>query len=129
VLVSAALSEKGAPWEIMCRWMAGGFDLIVSSRLLYELKTVLVRERFRRYLPYEEAVEYVSWLHHRAKVLEEPVEDSVLGATPAPDDDYLVSGDDHLHGLPGRAVSEGEGGVLAHVLTLRECLQDLDRFS
>jgi len=124
----AALSGKGAPWEIMCRWMAGGFDLIISSRLLYELETALVRGRFRRHLTYEEAVEYVSWLHHRAEVLEEPVEGSVLGPTPDPDD-YLVSGDDHLLGLPGRVVSEGEGGVLARVLTPREFLQELDRFS
>jgi predicted nucleic acid-binding protein len=108
--------------------MSGGFDLIISSRLLYELETVLVRKRFRRYLTYEEAVEYVSWLHHRAEVLEEPVEGSVLGATPDPDD-YLVSGDDHLLGLPGRVVSEGEDGVLARVLTPREFLQELDRFS
>jgi|SRR5215212_1546082 len=125
----AALSGKGAPWEIMYRWMAGGFDLIISSRLLYELETVLVRKRFRRYLTYEEAVEYVSWLHHRAEVLEEPVEGSVLGPTPDPDDDSLVSGDDHLLGLPGRVVSEGEGDVLARVLTPREFLQELDWFS
>ena len=113
----------------MCCWMAGSFDPIISSRLLYELESVLVRERFRQYLTYEERVEYVSWLHHRAEVLEEPVEGSVLGATPNPDDDCLVSGDDHLLSLPGRVVSEGEGGVLARVLTPREFLQELDRFS
>lgn len=119
--------------------MAGDFDLVVSPRLLYELQTVLAREKFRRYLTHEEATEYVSWLHHEAEVLEESAESFVVGATPDPDDDYLiglaarrgvsylVSGDRHLLGLPDRVVKNAEGGVLARVLTPREFLEELER--
>ncbi len=119
--------------------MVGEFGLIVSPRLLYELQTVLAREKFRRYLTHEEANEYVSWLHHEAEVLEEPAESFVVGATPDPDDDYLVglaarrgvsylvSGDRHLLGLPERVVRDAKGGPLARVVTPREFLQELER--
>jgi hypothetical protein len=60
--------------------MAGEFDLVVSPRLLHELQAVLARERFRRYFTYEEATEYVSWLHHEAEVVRDPAE----GAFEAP---------------------------------------------
>jgi len=53
--------------------------LIVSPRLFHELQTVLVRERFHRYFTYEEADEYVSWLHQKADVLEESAEGVVYG--------------------------------------------------
>lgn len=103
------------------------------------MQTVLAREKFRRYLTQEEASEYVSWLHHEAEVLEESAESFVVGATPDPDDDYLVglsarrevsylvSGDQHLLGLPDRVVRDAEGGVLSHVLTPREFLKELER--
>lgn len=107
--------------------------------LLYELQTVLTREKFRRYLTHEEATEYVSRLHHEAEVLEEPAESFVMGATPDPYDDYLVglaarrgvayliSGDRHLLDLPDRAVRDAEGGFLARILTPREFLEELER--
>lgn len=120
--------------------MAGGFDLIVSPRLLHELQTVLAREKFRRHLTYEEAIEYVSWLHHEAEVLEELAEGFVAGVTPDPDDDYLVglavlagtsylvSGDSHLLGLPDRRVKDGGGRALARVITPREFLDEVERY-
>lgn len=139
MLVSAVLSGKGAPWEALRRWMADGFDLVVAPRLLYELQAVLAREKFRRYLTYEEAVEYVSWLHHEAEVLEELDVSFAVGATTDPDDDYLVgltilagasylvSGDSHLLGLPDRAIKDEEGRVLARVVTPREFLREAAR--
>jgi predicted nucleic acid-binding protein len=91
VLISAAISEKGAPWEVLRRWMAGGFDLVVSPRLLHELQSVLARGKFRRYLTYEDATEHVSWLHHEAEVVRDPAESVIRGAVEAdPDDEYLV---------------------------------------
>jgi predicted nucleic acid-binding protein len=91
VLISAAISEKGAPWEVLRRWMAGEFDLVVSPRLLHKLQSVLARGKFHRYLTYEDATEYVSWLHHEAEVVRDPAESVVRGAVEAdPDDEYLV---------------------------------------
>jgi predicted nucleic acid-binding protein len=123
--------------------MAGEFDLVVSPRLLHELQAVLARERFRRYFTYEEATEYVSWLHHGAEVVRDPAEDVVRGAVEAdPDDEYLVglagtlggasyllSVDRHLLDLPGRAVEDGEGRTLARILTPGEFLREIEQES
>ena len=123
--------------------MAGEFDLVVSPRLLHELQAVLARERFRRYFTYEEATEYVSWLHHRAEVVRDPAEDVVRGAVEAdPDDEYLVglagmlggdsyllSVDRHLLDLPDRAVKDGEGRTLARILTPGEFLREIEQES
>lgn len=141
VLVSAAVSGRGAPWEALRRWMAGDFGLVVSPRLLHELQTVLAREKFRRHFTYEEATEYVSWLHHGAEVMRDPAESVVAGAVSAdPDDEYLVglagklegasclvSVDGHLLDLPDRTVKDGEGRTLARILTPREFIRELDR--
>jgi predicted nucleic acid-binding protein len=78
--------------------MAGEFALVVSPRLLHELQSVLAREKFRRYFTYEEATEYVSWLHHEAEVVRDPAEGVVRGAVEAdPDDEYLVGLAGTLH--------------------------------
>jgi predicted nucleic acid-binding protein len=123
--------------------MAGEFDLVVSPRLLHELQAVLARERFRRYFTYEEATEYVSWLHHGAEVVRDPAEDVVRGAVEAdPDDEYLVglagmlggdsyllSVDRHLLDLPDRAVKDGEGRTLARILTPGGFLREIEQES
>ena len=123
--------------------MAGEFALVVSPRLLHELQSVLAREKFRRYFTYEEATEYVSWLHHRAEVVRDPAEDVVRGAVEAdPDDEYLVglagtlggasyllSVDRHLLDLPDRAVKDGEGRTLARILTPGEFLREIEQES
>jgi len=116
---------------VLRRWTAGKFDLYVSPRLLHELQTVMARPKFRRYLTYEEATEYVSWLHHEARVVSDPAQSVVVGVVNAdPDDEYLVgivgmlggesylvSVDGHLLDLPGRMIKDGEGRPLARILT------------
>lgn len=141
-MISAAISEKGAPWEVLRRWIAGEFDLVVSPRLLYELQTVLARQKFRRYFTYDEATEYVSWLHHEAEVVRDPPENVVRGVVEAdPDDEYLVglagalggcdsylvSVDRHLLDLPEGAVKDGEGRTLARILTPGEFLRHIEQ--
>ena len=126
----------------MRRWIAGEFDLFVSPRLLYELQTVLAREKFRGYITYDEATEYVSWLHHEAEVVRDPAEQVVRGAVEAdPDDEYLVglagalgggdtylvSVDRHLLDLPERTVKDGEGRTLARILTPGEFLRQMEQ--
>ncbi len=126
----------------MRRWIASEFDLVVSPRLLYELQTVLAREKFRRYLTYDEATEYVSWLHHEAEVVRDLPENVVRGAVEVdPDDEYLVglagtlgggdsylvSVDRHLLDLPEGAVKDGEGRTLARILTPGEFLRQIEQ--
>jgi predicted nucleic acid-binding protein len=120
--------------------MAGEFDLVVSPRLLHELQAVLAREKFRRYLTYEEATEYVSWLHHGAEVVRDPAERVVRGAVQSdPDDEYMVGLAGTLEGgvcyllsivrqmldLADRAVNDGVGRTLARILTPGEFLREI----
>jgi len=109
VLIAAALSPKGAPAELLKRWMEGGYELVVSPKLLNELDGVLLRTKFRKYLSEEEASDYVSLFRRFAAIVDDPP--AVFGLTPDPGDDYLVSlaraakvhflvsGDPHLTGL------------------------------
>lgn len=63
MLVSAAISEKGAPGRIISFWhKTKSFEMLVSDELLFELEVVLLRRKFRRYLTTREALEYVMWL-------------------------------------------------------------------
>lgn len=115
--------------------------MVVSPRLLHELQTVLAREKFRRYFTYEEATEYVSWLHHEAEVVRDTAEKVVLGAVAADPDDaylvglvaslgggsYLVSVDRHLLDLPNRVVKNAHGRTLALILTPGEFLREIRR--
>jgi uncharacterized protein len=105
VLVSAAISAAGPPRNVLLSWHAGHFEMVVSYDLLYELETVLLREKFRRYLAVSDILEYVLWIRERARFVDRPR--GVANISADPDDDYLyalafeygadlVSGDPHL---------------------------------
>lgn len=46
VLVSAAISRRGPPRELLDRWERGEFELVVSAEVLFELQEVLARPSF-----------------------------------------------------------------------------------
>lgn len=106
VLIAALISSKGAPAELLRAWLAMEFDLVVSPKLLAELKRVLTRPKFRPYCTEREVDEYIDLLFNLATVVADP--EDVPTATPDPADDYLValakacganwlvSGDQHL---------------------------------
>ncbi|MDQ6775510.1 MAG: putative toxin-antitoxin system toxin component, PIN family [Actinomycetota bacterium] len=109
VLISAVISPVGAPREILTAWTQGRFDLIVSPELL-ELRDVLARPKFRRWVSDPAAVEYVDGLTDAALLIDDPPAQPGLSVDPDDDylialaraagADYLVSGDQHLTGLP-----------------------------
>lgn len=139
VLVSARVSPRGTPARLLEAAEEGRFELIVSNRVLEEVRDVLGRPKMRRYLPHEAVPVYLQRLRSTAALVADSMAGSVRGATTDPDDDYLValvafnsishlvSGDRHLLGLPYRLVRDGEGRVLARVLTPREFLEELER--
>jgi putative PIN family toxin of toxin-antitoxin system len=89
VLVSAAISQ-GPPYRLLIFWIrGGGFELVVSHRLLYELEAVLLREEFRSKLSFQEILEYVLWLHERGVLADEG--DEIPRRSADPDDDYLIA--------------------------------------
>lgn len=109
VLIAALLSRGGAPARILFAWIEGMFELVVSPKLLDELRITLLRRKFRKYVTVEEVEAYLALLDRRASAVADP--EPHAGLTPDPGDDYLitlagaaaahflVSGDAHLTGL------------------------------
>ena len=89
VLISAAISGNGAPAFVLAAWSNGEFELIVSPKLHDELKDVLLRPKFRKYISEEEVRAYTRKLRTLATFFPDPP--SRPGLTPDPKDDYLVA--------------------------------------
>ncbi len=109
VLIAALLSRTGAPAQLLLHWIRGGFELVVSPGLLNELRTALLRPKFRKYVTADEVQAYCNLLGQGATMVVDSGPQP--GLTPDPGDDYLValarvaaahylvSGDAHLTGL------------------------------
>jgi putative PIN family toxin of toxin-antitoxin system len=112
VLVSAAISPRGAPARLLAAWRDGAFELVASPLLLAELRRALGYPKLARLVPPEDADALVALLGRAADVVADPP-----GLPPVrtgdPKDDYLValaadqravivSGDAHLTDLAGR---------------------------
>ena len=106
MLVSAVISTAGPPREIVTAWVDGRFELIANPALLEELRDVLDRPRFRRWVSIATATEFIHGLAEDAVIADD--QPAQPGLSPDPDDDYLialaraaqadylVSGDRHL---------------------------------
>jgi uncharacterized protein len=89
VLVSAIITPLGPPAEILRAVAQGRVALIVCPHLLAELLGVLRREKFRSYLPIEEAERYVAGVASGAETRPDP--QAVSPITRDPKDDYLIA--------------------------------------
>jgi putative PIN family toxin of toxin-antitoxin system len=72
VLVSAVISTAGPPREIVTAWVDERFELVASPALLVELRDVLARPRFRRWVSTATAAEFIAGLAQDALVLDDP---------------------------------------------------------
>jgi putative PIN family toxin of toxin-antitoxin system len=108
ILIAALLSPSGAPAQIVARWLAGEFELVVSETLLGELERALAYRKLRTRVTAREAAEFVSLLRNGAILAPDPPTPAHHSADPG--DDYLlalaeneravlVSGDQHLLAL------------------------------
>jgi uncharacterized protein len=108
ILIAALLSNDGAPAQIVSRWLAGEFELVVSESLRAELSRALAYPKLRTRITTVDADEFVSLLRHGAVLGADPPEPPKRSADPG--DDYLV------------ALAEGEQAVLVtgdqHLLEL-----------
>jgi putative PIN family toxin of toxin-antitoxin system len=107
--VSAVLSPRGVPAQLLSERYSRRFELIVSEALLAELSEVLLRAKFRSQLSETRAVQFVDEVRTSATPINDPPE--ARQVTQDPDDDYLialaevaaadvvVSGDHHLTDL------------------------------
>ena len=114
VLVAALISAKGAPRQLILRWLEGEFELLVSPMLLAEVERVLEREKFRIYVSVRDARSYVTLFRRFAKfepdvqnppqLSLDPGDDYLLALAAAQAVHYLVSGDPHLTKLKNPVV-------------------------
>ena len=107
VLVSALITPVGASARLLVELRAGAFELVVSPMLMTELRDVLGREKFRRYVTKVEADAYVELIRRDSIVHEDPQpspdrlavdtdDEFLLDLARAASVDVLVSGDKRL---------------------------------
>lgn len=89
VLISALLTPTGAPAELVRAWRDGRFELIVSPKVVEELRGVLRRPKFRKAVDEEEIEQYANHLVERGLLVDDPTE-AIMPATSDPDDDFIV---------------------------------------
>jgi hypothetical protein len=121
ILVSALISPRGNPAEILARWEAQEFELVLAPPILAELQRALHYPRItaRYKLPEEEVGQFLHLLSRQAIIVEPAARLAVIDKGPsdnrypecalAGDASYIVSGDAHLLDL----VSYREIAVLA----------------
>lgn len=108
ILIAALLSPSGAPAQLVGRWLAGEFELVVSEHLLAELERALAYPKLRRRASADEAAGLVDLLRHGGILAPDPPDPP--RRSPDPGDDFLlalaeteravlVSGDQHLLAL------------------------------
>jgi putative PIN family toxin of toxin-antitoxin system len=109
VIISGALSSRGAPADVLRALDAGAFELIASSALTDELARALGYPKLRRRISEPDATELLRWVAGAATLVVDPDTDPPARSRD-PDDDYLialasahsaalVSGDQHLLAL------------------------------
>jgi putative PIN family toxin of toxin-antitoxin system len=113
VLVSSLLSRIGAPARLVGLWLEGEIELIVCPALLAEAERTLARPKLRPRIDAEVGESFLSLLSEEAEMVSDP-DDPPPVRSSDPGDDYLlavaareqvplVSGDEHVLALRGRA--------------------------
>ena len=127
VFVSAAIGNPSSPPSAVFEaWEDGGFELIVSPKLLEELSGVLRRPKFERYLEARDVRELLVQLEAGAAVVQDV--DPGGPITRDPDDDYLVA----LARATGSVLVSGDRDLLeadvadVEILRPRDFLQRLE---
>lgn len=105
VLISAILSKRGAPAELVRLWQQGEFELIISRKLVTELARTLTYPKLRKLVPEDAAVAFVSLIQSGGSLSDDTRDAPVSSRDPGDDyllalasscDAILVSGDDDL---------------------------------
>jgi uncharacterized protein len=89
VVISGAISPRGAPADVLRSLARGEFELIVSQALLGELERALAYPKLRPYISESDAADLVRWVADTASVVVDPDSDASVHSRD-PDDDYLI---------------------------------------
>ena len=110
VLIASLLSRSGAPAQIVSRWLAGEFELVVSEALLAELARAFAYPKIRKRVAEDEASAFVELLREAVRLAPDPEAparrsadsgDNYLVALAQAERAVLVTGDQHLLALAG----------------------------
>ena len=125
VLVAAAITN-GVSAQLLDHWLTvRPFEIIVCPMLIAELRDVLGRDKFRRWITQAEATLLLERLEQEAESCGDPVD--IPQCTPDPKDDYLVAlyreadadalvtGDADFAGLTGELVVMTPAEMLARL--------------
>jgi uncharacterized protein len=105
ILIAALLSRGGTPAQLLSRWLAGEFELVVSETLVAELQRAPAYPKLGERISADEANGFVALLRRGARLAEDPAEPPSRSADPG--DDYLLTLAEHE-----RAVLVSGGGHL-----------------
>lgn len=81
-------SAQGAPAELLARWRAGEFELLISNALIDELAVAFRRPKIQRRVSEDQADRLVDALRSAAQIV--PDVPPVNARSRDPDDDYLL---------------------------------------
>lgn len=106
------MAPRGAPARLVLVWLDGGFELVLSRKLVNEVERVLAYPKLARRIPPDDARAFLELLTGQTHVFRDPPGEPPR-RTEDPGDDYLValaaaagavlvSGDRHLLELAGR---------------------------
>jgi uncharacterized protein len=111
-LISARISPRGTNSRILDAAEEGRFEMVLSGHLIEEVRTVLERPKFRRYIPVADIPRFLARLVSASSLVAETGEEDPRSFVDDPKDDYLVelaltaradlivSGDRHLNDPP-----------------------------
>ena len=89
VLIAALLARDGAPARLLLRWLAGDFELIMSDKVVSELRRALSYPRLRSRMPGADASAFVNFLEGTATKELDP--DNLMRWSRDAGDDYLLA--------------------------------------
>jgi putative PIN family toxin of toxin-antitoxin system len=104
ILVSFAILPN-QDYERLFDYLAGHGVTLVSEETIAELFAVLSREKFRKYIPQDSAIDYVEWyagisesvvVTERVVACRDPKDDKFLSLAVAGRADCIISGDSDL---------------------------------
>lgn len=90
VVISGAISPRGAPADVLRSLAGGEFELIASQTLLDELERALSYPKLRPYISDSDAADLVRWVAESASVVGDSDTDPPVRSRD-PDDDYLIA--------------------------------------
>jgi putative PIN family toxin of toxin-antitoxin system len=97
VFIAAAIRGTGSTIDLLRAVESGAIKLVLSPLLLAELRGVLRRPRFRRWLSLAEVEEFVDAIELVAEIVEDPPSEGLAPVTRDPKDDYLVFLAEEVH--------------------------------